>query len=420
RPDVRELRAGHPVAVPGHRGAAGPALPPAGEPHRLLRRHRAGGRQRPCRYPHPRRREGRLVPHQRREVLHYQRRRGQLLRPGGDRRAGLGLVGAAAVHGRRAGVPRGRRDPGGAEDGPAGLLAGRPLVRERRGAGREHDRRRDRPAGGPAAARLRPAQRGRDGLRARPGGDGLRPGLHAGAPGLREAGLRVSGRVVPHRRHGHPHRGRPGAGRGRALTAGVRGGGLTGMRFGVALPQYGPATAEGLTTAARQAEDLGFDDVWVADHIAVPVGAPYPPSFLLEALATLSFAAAVTTRIGLGTSVLVLPLRQPVVAAKQVATLDVLSGGRLTLGLGAGWLREEFEACNVEYRKRGDLMDEAIAVLRACWASAPTSFTGPTVSFTDMKVQPLPGRHIPMWIGGVSERALRRAVEHGDGWTGAF
>ncbi|HTC80472.1 MAG TPA: LLM class flavin-dependent oxidoreductase, partial [Acidimicrobiia bacterium] len=116
------------------------------------------------------------------------------------------------------------------------------------------------------------------------------------------------------------------------------------MRFGVALPQYGPAIAEGLTTAARQAEDLGFDDVWVADHIAVPVGAPYPPSFLLEALATLSFAAAVTTRIGLGTSVLVLPLRQPVVAAKQVATLDVLSGGRLTLGLGAGWLREEFEA----------------------------------------------------------------------------
>ena len=192
------------------------------------------------------------------------------------------------------------------------------------------------------------------------------------------------------------------------------------MRFGIALPQYGPATADGLTRAARQAEELGFDDVWVADHIAVPVGAPYPPSFLLEALATLSFAAAVTTRIGLGTSVLVLPLRQPVVAAKQVATLDVLSGGRLTLGLGAGWLREEFEACNVEYRKRGDLMDEAIAVLRACWASAPTSFTGPTVSFTDMKVQPLPGRHIPMWIGGVSERALRRAVEHGDGWTGAF
>jgi probable F420-dependent oxidoreductase len=192
------------------------------------------------------------------------------------------------------------------------------------------------------------------------------------------------------------------------------------MRFGIALPQYGPANAEGLIRAARQAEDLGFDDVWVADHIAVPAGAPYPPSFLLESLATLSFAAAVTSRVGLGTSVLVLPLRQPVVVAKQLATVDVLSGGRLILGLGAGWLAEEFDACNVPYRKRGDLTDEAIAVLRACWASAPASFSGPTVSFTDMKVQPLPGRHIPMWVGGVSERALRRAVEHGDGWQGAF
>lgn len=192
------------------------------------------------------------------------------------------------------------------------------------------------------------------------------------------------------------------------------------MRFGIALPQYGPATGEGLTRAARQAEDLGFDDVWVADHIAVPVGAPYPPSFLLEALSTLSFVAAVTNRVGLGTSVLVLPLRQPVVIAKQLATLDVLSGGRLTLGLGAGWLAEEFGACNVPYRKRGDLMDEAIGVLRACWASSPASFSGPTVSFTDLKVQPLPERHIPLWIGGVSERALRRAVEQGDGWQGAF
>jgi probable F420-dependent oxidoreductase len=192
------------------------------------------------------------------------------------------------------------------------------------------------------------------------------------------------------------------------------------VRFGIALPQYGPATANGLTRAARQAEDLGFDDVWVADHIAVPVGVPYPPSFLLEALATLSFAAAVTTRVGLGTSVLVLPLRRPVVIAKQLATVDVLSGGRLILGLGAGWLAEEFDACNVPYRKRGELTDEAMAVLRACWASAPASFSGPTVSFTDLKVQPLPGRHIPMWVGGVSERALRRAVEHGDGWQGAF
>ncbi len=117
---------------------------------------------------------------------------------------------------------------------------------------------------------------------------------------------------------------------------------------------------------------------------------------------------------------LVLPLRQPVIAAKQLATLDRLSGGRLILGLGAGWLEEEFDACNVEYRKRGHLLDEAIDVLRACWGSAPASFAGPTVSFRDMKVQPLPERPIPLWVGGVSDRALRRAVEQGDGWHGAF
>jgi probable F420-dependent oxidoreductase len=192
------------------------------------------------------------------------------------------------------------------------------------------------------------------------------------------------------------------------------------MRFGIALPQYGPATAVGLTRAAQQAEDLGFDDVWAADHIAVPVGVPYPPSFLVEAMVTLSFAAAVTRRVGLGTSVLVLPLRRPVVAAKQLASLDLLSSGRLILGVGAGWLQAEFDACNVPFASRGDLTDEAIDVLRACWSASPTSFEGPTVAFTDMKVQPLPNHHVPIWVGGRSERALRRAVDKGDGWHGAF
>jgi len=190
------------------------------------------------------------------------------------------------------------------------------------------------------------------------------------------------------------------------------------VRFGIALPQYGPATAESLTRTARQAEELGFDDVWVADHIAVPVGVPYPPSFLLESLSTLAFVSAVTTRVGLGTSVLVLPLRRPVVAAKQLATIDALAGGRLILGIGAGWLAAEFDACGVPFRERGGLTDEAVDVLRACWADAPASFDGPTVSFTDMKVRPQPARPIPIWVGGTSRPALRRAVERGDGWQG--
>jgi probable F420-dependent oxidoreductase len=190
------------------------------------------------------------------------------------------------------------------------------------------------------------------------------------------------------------------------------------VRFGIALPQYGPAGAESLTRTARQAEDLGFADVWVADHIAVPEGVPYPPSFLLESMSTLAFVAAVTSRVGLGTSVLILPLRRPVVAAKQLATIDVLSGGRLLLGIGAGWLEAEFDACGVLFSRRGDLTDEAVDVLRACWAEAPTSFEGPTVRFTDMKVKPLPARPVPIWVGGTSDRALRRAVEKGDGWQG--
>jgi probable F420-dependent oxidoreductase len=116
--------------------------------------------------------------------------------------------------------------------------------------------------------------------------------------------------------------------------------------------------------------------------------------------------------------VLVLPLRRPVVAAKQLATIDALSGGRLVLGIGAGWLEAEFDACGVPFRSRGDLTDEAVDVLRACWTEAPTSFEGPTVRFRHLKVKPLPARPIPIWVGGTGTRALCRAVQKGDGWQG--
>jgi probable F420-dependent oxidoreductase len=192
------------------------------------------------------------------------------------------------------------------------------------------------------------------------------------------------------------------------------------VRFGVALPQFGPATPEGLTRAARQAEELGFDDVWVADHVAVPEGVPYPPSFLLEALATLAFVAAVTSRVRLGTSVLVLPLRHPLLLAKQLATIERLSEGRLVLGAGAGWLEGELAAFGVPLGERGARAEETIDALRACWRSAPASFEGPTVRFRDLKVQPLPEHEIPIWYGGHGEIALRRAMAKADGWQGAF
>lgn len=193
-----------------------------------------------------------------------------------------------------------------------------------------------------------------------------------------------------------------------------------GLEFGICLPQYGPATAEGVQRCARQADELGFHDVWVSDHVGVPAGAPYPPSFLLDALTTLTFAAAVTDRVRLGTSVLVLPLRHPVPLAKQLATLDHLSGGRLLLGVGAGWLEGEFEPCGVPFAGRGPRTDEAMDVLRTIWRSSPASFSGPTVNFQDLKIQPLPGREVPIWVGGHTDRALRRAVEHGDGWQGTL
>jgi probable F420-dependent oxidoreductase len=193
------------------------------------------------------------------------------------------------------------------------------------------------------------------------------------------------------------------------------------VRFGVHLPQYGRAAgAASITRAAQQAEQLGFDDVWVSDHLAIPTGAPYPPPFLYEPVVTLTWAAAATTRVGLGTSVIVLPYRHPLHLAKEVASLDRLSGGRVVLGAAAGWLREEFTALGVPFEERGARTDDAIGALRACWEARPTEHDGPHYPLHDLQVLPQPTRRIPIWVGGASARALRRAVALGDGWHGTF
>ena len=194
------------------------------------------------------------------------------------------------------------------------------------------------------------------------------------------------------------------------------------MRVGIHLPHIGrKAGPEAIRRAAIQAEELGFADVWTSEHIIIPKGAPYPPSVLFyDPILTLTWAAAFTKRVGLGTSVLVLPMRHPLPLAKELATLQNLSEGRLILGAGVGWMAAEFAALGVPFRERGRRMDEGIAMMRAVWSQDPVSFPArhiPAV-IEDMRMLPQPIKPIPIWIGGGSEAALARALRL-DGWHGS-
>ena len=191
------------------------------------------------------------------------------------------------------------------------------------------------------------------------------------------------------------------------------------MRFGLHLPQLGrSAGLDHIVRIARRAEEAGFDDVWVADHVAVPTSLDGMPSFFPEPVPLLSAAAAHTSRVGLGTSVLVPAYRNPMQFAKQWATLDWLSGGRTILGVGAGWLAEEFDACGVPMRRRGARLDDYIGGWRAAWGGAET-YVSEHFSFSDVRVKPAPAGPVPIWIGGSSPGALRRAAAC-EGWMGTW
>ncbi len=205
------------------------------------------------------------------------------------------------------------------------------------------------------------------------------------------------------------------------------------VSFGCSLPSRGEmASPDNLRRLAQRAEDLSFDHVWVSDHIVIPheVDSFYPyaadgvapfqrDNTYFEPLAALNFLAGCTTRVKLGTHVLILPYRNPVLTAKILATLDVLSGGRLILGAGVGWMEEEFLAMGLDtYAQRGKVTNEYIQIFKELWTSEQPEFHGKhyDISAVGFLPKPVQQPHPPIWIGGHTNPAIRRAATLGDGW----
>ena len=205
------------------------------------------------------------------------------------------------------------------------------------------------------------------------------------------------------------------------------------MKYGFPLPGRGPLAApERLGIIARKGEELGFDALLTGDHILVPrhISSTYPytesgefpgsgSGESMEQITLLSYIAGQTSKIRLVTSVLIVPHRNPLIAAKSLATLDVLSGGRLVVGGGVGWMREEFQALGLPpFEERGAVTDEYIRAFKILWTEDDPSFEGKYISFDDISFLPKPVQkpHPPIWVGGESRPALRRAAELANGW----
>jgi probable F420-dependent oxidoreductase len=203
------------------------------------------------------------------------------------------------------------------------------------------------------------------------------------------------------------------------------------MRYGFYVPTRGQtATPEAIETLVSRAEAFGFSSAMIADHIVFPakVESKYPYTAdgrfpgqgdALEQLALMTFVAAKSSRLRLVSSVMIVPYRNPVFTAKALATIDVLSRGRVTAGVGVGWLREEFEAlAAANFDRRGAVTDEYLRIFKLLWTTSPASFSGDFYRFSDVQCLPQPVQkpHPPIWIGGHSRAALRRVARLGDGW----
>jgi probable F420-dependent oxidoreductase len=188
------------------------------------------------------------------------------------------------------------------------------------------------------------------------------------------------------------------------------------VHFGVILPNYGAdSSVDAIRRVAELAEELGFASVWATEHIIVGPEAVDPYGRVYDPLVTLSWIAGWTERVGLGTSIVLVPLHNPMHLAKEAATVQELSGGRLTLGVGMGWHEDEFRFMGVPFRGRGRRADEALRAMRALW-SGERDFDGEHWSFRDATFEPRPATQPEIWVGGGSAHAIRRARELGDAW----
>jgi probable F420-dependent oxidoreductase len=190
------------------------------------------------------------------------------------------------------------------------------------------------------------------------------------------------------------------------------------MKFGFVLPNYGDKiSAAELLEISAACEAEGFDSVWATDHVIMPMELKEPYGELIEPLTLLSFIASRCQKLRVGTSCIVLPQRNPILLAKTAAALDVLSGGRLVLGLGSGWAEKEFGFLKADFRKRGKVMDEEIALMRKLWKDDVVDFEGAYFDVKGAVFLPKPvKRDIPLWIGGNGAPSLTRAASLGDGW----
>lgn len=191
------------------------------------------------------------------------------------------------------------------------------------------------------------------------------------------------------------------------------------MKFGVCVPNYGETcSTEALRTVAVEAEQSGFDSIWCTDHILIPRNSGTPYERIYDSITSLAYLAGVTRRVRLGISSLIAAMRNPVVVAKQLATVDNLSDGRVMLATSAGWNEKEFSNLGSNFHQRGRRLDESIRLIRALWSGERT-FEGKVLRqrFDDVIFEPPPvQRHLTIWIGGTSKAAMKRAVSLGDGW----